>query len=105
VRGDLGDLHRHGLSIAVRDARRQTGPYEPIFPRALSTTPARAAAPAASPTCSPLGTLTNGQSVTVTIVVTANKPGLMVDHARVHADQRDPHPRNNDASTKTHVTK
>lgn len=51
-----------------------------------------------------LGTLTSGQSTTVTIVVMANKPGLVVDHARVRADQRDSHPRSNDASTKTTVS-
>jgi uncharacterized repeat protein (TIGR01451 family) len=51
-----------------------------------------------------LGTLTNGQSTTVTIVVTANKPGLTIDHARVRSDQRDPKPRNNDAGVKTLVS-
>jgi uncharacterized repeat protein (TIGR01451 family) len=51
-----------------------------------------------------LGTLANGGSATVTIVVTANKPGLMIDYVRARSDQRDQHPRNNDASTKTHVS-
>ena len=71
----------------------------------VSATPSQGSCAGSKPfvLCS-LGTLANGGSATVTIVVKANKPGLMVDHARVRADERDQHPRNNDASTKTQVS-
>jgi len=72
----------------------------------VSSTPSQGSCAGSKPyvLCS-LGTLTNGGSATVTIVVTANKTGLMVDHSRVRADQRDQHPHNNAQSVKTHVTK
>jgi uncharacterized repeat protein (TIGR01451 family) len=71
----------------------------------VSATPAQGSCAGNKPfvLCS-LGTLANGQSTTVTIVVTVNKSGLMVDHARVRAAERDPHPRNNVRSVRTQVT-
>jgi uncharacterized repeat protein (TIGR01451 family) len=96
-------ITNNGPDQATNVTLRNWLPGKAIF---VSATPGQGSCAGTKPyvLCS-VGTLASGGSTTVTIVVKANKSGLMVDHVRVRADQRDPHPRNNVVSVKTHVTK
>ncbi len=69
----------------------------------VSATSTQGSCSAGRPVVCQLGTLGNGASATVTVTVTAERGGWMVDQARVWSDQRDPHPFNNIRVARTFV--
>jgi uncharacterized repeat protein (TIGR01451 family) len=69
-----------------------------------SATPSQGACSGAPALVCSLGTVQSGQSAAVTIVATATAAGTLANTASVAADQVDPNPSNNSATTGTSVT-
>ncbi|MCI0530279.1 MAG: DUF11 domain-containing protein, partial [Nitrospira sp.] len=70
----------------------------------VSATPSQGTCSGTSTITCALGTLTNGASATITIVVTANTAGTMTNTASVTGNQSDPNTSNNTDSESTLVT-
>lgn len=69
----------------------------------VSATPSQGACTGTSTVSCGLGSLANGGSATVTIVVTATKTAVLSNTAIVAANERDPDPSNNSATQRTTV--